>query len=255
VETAFGYIYLSRALAARGNFKEALKASLEALEIREVIYSPDHLSMGESYRDLVNRHIALDQLGEALKMARRNFEQVGGPRADVDMAYFYAWQGDREAHARLLDDWYADRDPEKASTDDAITATLYMLHPQPWKGAGDDKWLEFCTELLFQSDEPWIELGRGMAAYRAADDADAVERLDRALDIPDKDWRPLALAFKAMALHRLGKTEEAGEILNQAEDLHEATRDELAKRDNWRNVVDAMVAIREARGMMEATSR
>ncbi len=64
----------------------------------------------------------------------------------------------------------------------------------------------------------WFELVRGMAAYRARDDETAVLMLGRSIGKTKDLCRVAALAYRAMARHRLGQVDAAREDLKEVKE-------------------------------------
>jgi tetratricopeptide (TPR) repeat protein len=102
----------------------------------------------------------------------------------------------------------------------------------------------------------WFELARGMSAFRQGEWDDALHWLDRSLQGGDAHCASIAEAFRAMALHRLGRPHEAVAALSSA-DAHFSTLTDQLRRKNlgpygpgWHDVLLYQVVRREAEAVL-----
>jgi tetratricopeptide (TPR) repeat protein len=72
----------------------------------------------------------------------------------------------------------------------------------------------------------WAWLALGAALYRADRHAEAVERIRTSLELEPEGMRPLASYYLSMALHRLGKTEEARAEFDRGEAARKSSNPE-----------------------------
>ncbi|MBW3599979.1 MAG: protein kinase [Planctomycetes bacterium] len=77
----------------------------------------------------------------------------------------------------------------------------------------------------------WFDLAHGMAACRQENWSEALRSLDRSLRAEDRYCSPIARAFRAMALYRLGRRDEAKAALSQADADYAQLKAWLSRQD------------------------
>jgi tetratricopeptide (TPR) repeat protein len=98
----------------------------------------------------------------------------------------------------------------------------------------------------------WFELARGMSAYRQGDWDDSLPWLDRSLQGGDANCSLIAETFRAMALRRLGRSQEAAAALSSADAHFLQLKNDLDRMNlgaygpNWHDVLLYHVVRREA---------
>jgi tetratricopeptide (TPR) repeat protein len=101
-------------------------------------------------------------------------------------------------------------------------------------------------------DLHWFELARGMSAFRQDDWNDSLRWLDRSLQGGDAYRASIAETFRAMALHRLGRSQEAIAALSRADAHYSQLTDDLSRKSlglygpNWHDALLYHVVRREA---------
>jgi tetratricopeptide (TPR) repeat protein len=102
----------------------------------------------------------------------------------------------------------------------------------------------------------WFELARGMSAFRQGDWDDALRWLDRSLQGGDAYCAPIAETFRAMALHRLARSQEAVAALSSADAHFSQLTDHLSRENlgaygpNWHDGLLYQVIRREAESVL-----
>jgi len=119
------------------------------------------------------------------------------------------------------------------------------------------------TAVTLGEDDPWAaynEFAKGLAEYRQANFAQAVEWTQKALSQPGTglDTHVQAYSVLALALHRLNKAGEAREALSKATELAGAKLPGLDSGDlgpNWHDWIIAQTLLREAKALIEGGAK
>ena len=117
--------------------------------------------------------------------------------------------------------------------------------------------------MTLGKDHAWVayyQFGKGLAEYRQANFAQAVEWTQQALRQGGTDYnrdlqaQAQTYSVLAMALHRLNRGSEAREALSKATELAQAKLPRLDSGDlspNWHNWIIAHTLLREAKALIE----
>jgi tetratricopeptide (TPR) repeat protein len=166
---------------------------------------------------LTRRGRALTNLGrwqEAAADLTRAFEEFDQAWAGAELARLRLRDGDRAGHrqvcARLLERFGGTEEPAVA---DGL-AWVCVLAPD---AVPDPARLVALAERALAREKKWAYLETvGAALYRAGRFREAVERLDEAVRGHGKGGSAATQVFLAMAHHRLGHRDEAGQWLARA---------------------------------------
>ena len=114
------------------------------------------------------------------------------------------------------------------------------------------------TAVTLGKDDAWVayyQSAKGLAEYRLANFAQAVEWTRKALGQPGIYSRDIqAYSVLALALHRLNQAGEAREALSKATELAGAKLPRLDSGDlgpDWHDWIIAQILLREAKGLIE----
>jgi hypothetical protein len=209
---------------------------------------------------LANRSAGLVQAGRYAEAAK-GFEHLLRRLPDRAFLRFQTAvvslrAGDEQAYRRhsqtLLENARGTSDPRIADQ----AAKAYLLR------GGDGPDLELASELADRAvhlgaGDPaihYFHLARGMAAYRAGKDEEAITWLRKCQDAQSPYSATTASAFEAMALQRLGRPAEAQAALSRADDLYQGLLASLASSPSgplgpsWVDLLVFQIAREEAEG-------
>ena len=119
------------------------------------------------------------------------------------------------------------------------------------------------TAVTLGKDDAWVayyQFAKGLAEYRQANFAQAVEWTRKALGQPGTDYSRDIQAYSvlAMALHRLNQAGEAREALSKATELAGAKLPRLDSGDlgpDWHDWIIAQTLLREAKALIEGAAK
>jgi tetratricopeptide (TPR) repeat protein len=246
--------YLAHSYYVIGRHAEALKLCEEVLARREATLGPGHPDTLGSMGYLGSSYGALGRWDEALAACNRAIA-LGSVDHDTwnHAAILRARTGDRagyRAHCRrMLDRFGRTTDPIIAER----TAKACMI--VPLGGTEQEAACDLADRAVALAQghwvQPWAEATTGLAAYRREHFADALAWADRCLARGPGDWsRELpSHLVRAMALSRLGRTDEAGSALVGASDLYRTkvpSPGGRAEGDGWHDRVICEVLRRES---------
>jgi WD40 repeat protein/tetratricopeptide (TPR) repeat protein len=285
---------LAAGLAEAGRFAEAVLVQREALGLlndaeRKEDYS-SRLKLYESkspYRDAATNHLAPavdDRLGMERLLRTRGrlcaqFAQWTLAAGDLtkvialnpdenwnwfELASLLLETGDtggyrKHCHAMLSRFGTTDAPPIAART-----AKVCLLLPLEGADLAAAAKLAETAVTLWKGDTwAWVadfQFAKGLAEYRQANFAQAVEWTQKALVLSGTDYNRDVQAYSvlALALHRLNRAGEAREALSKATELAGAKLPRLDSGDlgpNWHNWIIAHTLLREAKALIEGGAK
>ncbi|MCX6922354.1 MAG: hypothetical protein NT154_03930, partial [Verrucomicrobia bacterium] len=142
------------------------------------------------------------------------------------------------------------------------TAKVCLLLPLDGADLAAASKLAETAVTLGKNDPPaaYCQFARGLAEYRQANFAQAVEWTQKALSQPGTDYNRDIQAYSvlSMALHRLNRAGEAHEALSKASELAGAKLPKLDSGDlgpNWHNWIIAQTLLREAKVLIDGAAK
>jgi WD40 repeat protein/serine/threonine protein kinase len=250
------YVQRARAYVKRNSWKEAAADYAKAAEV----------SPGDPQLWLEKAHFDFGrgQLQDAAKAFAAAFDLHAGDHWSwYTGAAVQLYIGDLDGYQRhcraMLRRFGQTEDPAIAER----TAKACLLLPD---AVEDQKLVQQLAERAVTNTDkhnyyPFFMLAKGFAEYRAGHPEQAIDWLRKSLkspDISEPAYSTLAQLFLAMAYHRLGRPDEAGQALAQARAAIAAERENW-KRDNaakgnadW---LRAMSVLPEAESLIEGKPR
>jgi tetratricopeptide (TPR) repeat protein len=146
----------------------------------------------------------------------------------------------------------------------ARTAKVCLLLPLEGADLAAAAKLAETAVTLWKGDTwAWVadfQFAKGLAEYRQANFAQAVEWTQKALVLSGTDYNRDVQAYSvlALALHRLNRAGEAREALSKATELAGAKLPRLDSGDlgpNWHNWIIAHTLLREAKALIEGGAK